>query len=84
MWGRLAQNRLFGAVAVPTPGSRRTGRHNGCPNMMRRKRMWMEKFGLRSAMLLVGVVLMTGMLAACDDPDGAGGDPGGQPAIPTD
>jgi len=45
--------------------------------------MSMEKFGLRSAMLLIGVVLMAGMLAACDDPDGAGGgDPGGQPAIP--
>jgi hypothetical protein len=47
--------------------------------------MLMDKLGLRSAMLLVGVILMTGMLAACDDPDGAGGgDPGGQPAIPTD
>jgi hypothetical protein len=47
--------------------------------------MTMEKFGLRSAMMLVAVVLMTGMLAGCDDPDGAGGgDPGGQPAMPMD
>ena len=47
--------------------------------------MSMEKFGLRSAMMLVAVVLMTGMLAACDDPDGAGGgDPAGQPVVPTD
>jgi hypothetical protein len=47
--------------------------------------MLMDKLGLRSAMLLVGVILMAGMLAACDDPDGAGGgDPGGQPAMPMD
>lgn len=45
--------------------------------------MLKEKFGLRSAMLLVGIVLMTGMLAACDDPDGAGGgDPAGQQTMP--
>ena len=47
--------------------------------------MLMEKFGLRSAMLLVCVVLMGGMLAACDDPDGDGGaDTGAQPTQPID
>lgn len=44
--------------------------------------MFMERFGLRSALMLVGVILMAGMLSACDDPDGAAGDPGAPPAPP--
>jgi hypothetical protein len=44
--------------------------------------MFMERFGLRSALMLVGVILIAGMLSACDDPDGAAGDPGAPPAPP--
>lgn len=41
-----------------------------------------NRLNVRSFMLLIGVVMMTGMLAACDDTDGAGGTNPVPPAAP--
>ena len=77
----MASGCLLGVGRQPTG----LGLRHEQPGNAKEEALLMDKFGLRSAMLLVGVILMTGMLAACDDPDGAGGgDPAGQPVVPTD